>query len=150
MLQMFYLDVTYICNSFKVFFRCFLQVFQKPISSVLSVFKYMLQVLHLYVLKVDRVLHWEGGGGARDPHTQSTCAGNVRAAWARVGVRNAGVHGKQSASRASVRRNFRALALQNNLSWTWPLDERHDTAHGKIRRFLNNCLIARIFFLSMV
>jgi hypothetical protein len=41
------------CNDI---FKCFLQVFQKHVSSVSSVFSYMLQMFHLDVSKVDRVL----------------------------------------------------------------------------------------------
>jgi hypothetical protein len=43
MLQVFYVDIAYICNGFQVFVRCFR-----------SVFFCMLQVLHLDVSKVDR------------------------------------------------------------------------------------------------
>ena len=46
MLRMFY-------NGFEVF----LQVFQMHVSSVLSMFRCMLQVLHLDIFKVDRLLH---------------------------------------------------------------------------------------------
>jgi hypothetical protein len=60
MLQVFYLHVTYVCNGFQVFF----QVFQTHDSSVSSVFRHMLQVLHLDVLKIYRVLHMWSGGGA--------------------------------------------------------------------------------------
>jgi hypothetical protein len=48
MLQVFYLDVVYDCNGFK-FFHMFLQVFHTHVSSVSSVFKHILQVLHLDV-----------------------------------------------------------------------------------------------------
>jgi hypothetical protein len=43
----------YVCNDFQVF-SGFFQVFQKNVSSVSSIFFFMLQVLHLDVLKVDR------------------------------------------------------------------------------------------------
>jgi hypothetical protein len=50
MLQVFYLDVAYVCSDFQVFsgafFKCFRSMFQ--------VFHCMLQVLRLNVLKVDR------------------------------------------------------------------------------------------------
>jgi hypothetical protein len=46
MLQVFYLAVVYVCNGFQVFFGIFLQVFQTHVSSVSSVFFFMLQVLH--------------------------------------------------------------------------------------------------------
>jgi hypothetical protein len=76
MLQIFYLDVVYICNVFQMF----LQVFQTHVSSVLSDFFLILQVLHL---KVDRVLQieyaWEAGGGASG-HRR-------RVAWATFGRR---------------------------------------------------------------
>jgi hypothetical protein len=42
---------------FKCFFQVFLQVFQMHVSSVSSTFGCMLQMLHLDILKVDRVLH---------------------------------------------------------------------------------------------
>jgi hypothetical protein len=51
MLQVFYLDVPYICNDFSSFFRSFFQVFQKHVSSVLSIFFF---ILYLNVSKVDR------------------------------------------------------------------------------------------------
>jgi hypothetical protein len=50
MLQVFYLDVAYVCSDFQVFsavfFKCFRSMFQ--------VFHCMLQVLCLDILKVDR------------------------------------------------------------------------------------------------
>jgi hypothetical protein len=51
MLQEFYLDIVFCLQWFSSFF---LHVFQKYFSSVLSVFFYTLQWLHLDVLKVDR------------------------------------------------------------------------------------------------
>ena len=55
---------------FLIVFQSFSQVFQMLVSSVSSVFFCMLQLLHLYVLKVDRMLHmgcaWEAAGGASD------------------------------------------------------------------------------------
>jgi hypothetical protein len=42
---------------FKCFFYVFLQVFKVHVSSVSSTFRRMLQVPHLDVSKVDRVLH---------------------------------------------------------------------------------------------
>jgi hypothetical protein len=66
--SVFYLDVAYVshvcckcfirmlhtvCNDFQVF----LQMFQMHVSSVSSVFRRILQVLHLNASKVDRVLH---------------------------------------------------------------------------------------------
>ena len=65
-LQVFNLDVAYVCNGFKCF-QVFLQVFQTLILSISSVF-FMLQLLHLDISKVDRVLHmgcvWETAGSA--------------------------------------------------------------------------------------
>ena len=51
MLQVFYLDVAYVLQWFQVFFQVFLQVFQMHVSSVSSVFRRMLQVLHLDISK---------------------------------------------------------------------------------------------------
>jgi hypothetical protein len=56
MLQLFYLDIAYVCNSFTCF-QVFLQVFQMHVLSISSVFIRMLQMLHLDILKVDQVLH---------------------------------------------------------------------------------------------
>ena len=55
--NMFYLDVAYVFAMVSIVFHMFLQVFQMHVSSILSGFKRMLQVLHVNVLKVDRVLH---------------------------------------------------------------------------------------------
>ena len=41
MLQVFYLDVVYICNDFSSVFRSFFQVFQKNASNVLSIFFFL-------------------------------------------------------------------------------------------------------------
>jgi hypothetical protein len=53
-----YLDVAYVLQWFQVFFQVFLQVFQMHVSSVSSIFRHMLQMLHLDVSKVDQVLHF--------------------------------------------------------------------------------------------
>jgi hypothetical protein len=53
MLQVFYLDVAYVFAIVSSVFQAFLQVFQMFVLSASSVFKRMLQVLHLNVLKVD-------------------------------------------------------------------------------------------------
>jgi hypothetical protein len=45
----------------------FFQVFQKHVSSVSSAFRRILQVLHLDVLKVDRVLHLSSSPSAASP-----------------------------------------------------------------------------------
>jgi hypothetical protein len=50
MVQVFYLDVAYVCNGFKCF-QMFLQMFQMHVSSISSVFRCTLQVLPLNVLK---------------------------------------------------------------------------------------------------
>jgi hypothetical protein len=56
---------------FKRFSGIFFQVFQKYVSSVLSVFRHMLHVLHLDVSKVDRMFRMgcvcEARGGASGP-----------------------------------------------------------------------------------
>ena len=57
MLQVFYFDVLYVLQRFSNIFYVFLQVFQMHVSNVLSALKRMLQLLHLDVSKVDRVLH---------------------------------------------------------------------------------------------
>ena len=41
-LQVFYLDVAYICNGFQIFFKCFRKCFRRFVSSALSVFFSML------------------------------------------------------------------------------------------------------------
>jgi hypothetical protein len=67
MLQVYYLDVAYVCNVFQVFF----QVFQMHVSSVSSDFFVRCKCLHLDVSKVDLVLHmrctWEIGGDTSGP-----------------------------------------------------------------------------------
>jgi len=56
--------------AFKCFSGIFCKCFQTHILSVSYVFFYMLQLLHLNVLKIDRVLHmgcaWKVAGGAGD------------------------------------------------------------------------------------
>ena len=63
MLYVFYLDIAYACNGFQVFSGV-LQVLQTYVASVLdkccrrfSYLRRILQVFHLDVAKVDRVLH---------------------------------------------------------------------------------------------
>jgi hypothetical protein len=55
---------------FKYFLGIFCKCFRCVVSSVSFVFFCMLQLLHLDVSKVDRVLHmrimWEAAGGAGD------------------------------------------------------------------------------------
>jgi hypothetical protein len=79
-------------------FQVFLQMFQIHILSVSSVFKHMLQVLHLEVLKIDQVLHMlqcdspaAATGGARGVRR------GTYAVWGRV-VRKVQVQ-EQGASR---------------------------------------------------
>jgi hypothetical protein len=64
MLHMFYTYVaTFLSRCcvclqwFSSVFRCFFQVFQKPVSSVSYAFRRMLQLLHLDVLNADRLLY---------------------------------------------------------------------------------------------
>jgi hypothetical protein len=57
MLQMFYLDVAYVLQWLFKCFQVLLQVFQIHVSSVSYVFRRMLQMFHLDVSKVERVLH---------------------------------------------------------------------------------------------
>jgi hypothetical protein len=77
------------CYMFAMVFKhfyVFFQVFQKYVSSVSSIFRHMLQVLHLDVSKLDQVLHmgyaWEVGEAASGPRVQPGSAGNIRPAWA--------------------------------------------------------------------
>jgi hypothetical protein len=125
MLQVFYLDVAYVCNRFQVLSGVF-QVFQTHILSVSFISFCMLQVLHLDVLKVDRMLYmgclWEAGEGASDPCTSGHPSGagpawaretqawadDVRAAWALRGRVNGAR--KQTAA-AGVCPYVRALAM---------------------------------------
>jgi hypothetical protein len=53
MLQVFYLDVVYVCNGFKCFCMCFIRMFL-----VFHLSSYVLLVLYLNVSKVDQVLHF--------------------------------------------------------------------------------------------
>jgi hypothetical protein len=57
MLQVFHLDVVYVCNDFQVFYRCFASVSKRMFQSVSVVFGRMLLVFHLGVAKIDLVLH---------------------------------------------------------------------------------------------
>jgi hypothetical protein len=53
----FYLDVAYIFAMVSSVFQVFLQVFHMHVSSDLDAFEHRLQVLHLNISKVNRVLH---------------------------------------------------------------------------------------------
>jgi hypothetical protein len=61
MLHMFHTYIASVlsrcCVYFTMVLRCFCKCFQIHVSSVSSVFRRMLQVLHLDVSKIDRVLH---------------------------------------------------------------------------------------------
>ena len=73
-LQVFHLDVAYFLQWLHM---CFL-VFQTYVASVSSVFFCMLQVLHLDVSKVDRVLHiWDARGKRTDGHPDANSAVDV-------------------------------------------------------------------------
>ena len=69
-LQVFHLNVVYVCNGFQMFLRCFHKCFQTLVSSVSSIFFCMLQLLYPDVLKVDQVLHigcaWVAADGVGD------------------------------------------------------------------------------------
>ena len=68
-LQVFHQDVVYVCNGFQMFFRRFCKWFRR-LFQVFHLSFFMLQLLHLDVLKVDRVLHngcaWKAAGGVGD------------------------------------------------------------------------------------
>ena len=68
MLQVFYLDVAYVCNGFQAFFRCFC-------SSVSSIFRRILQLLHRDVSNVDQVF----AHVAMSPARACVSRANVRA-----------------------------------------------------------------------
>ena len=67
------------CNGFQVF----LQVFHTHVPNVSSIFRRILQVLHLDISKLDRVLHmgcvWKAGGAMSGPRVQP---GGPGPAWA--------------------------------------------------------------------
>ena len=56
MLQVFHLDVAYVCNDFQVFFGCFASV-SNICCKCFIYFGHILQVFYLGVAKVDLVLH---------------------------------------------------------------------------------------------
>jgi len=76
MIQVFYLKVVYVYNGFKCF-QVFLQVFQTHVSNVSFIFRNMLQLLPLDVLKLDRVLHFP-------PCLQLSCLGVRHGKWAQA------------------------------------------------------------------
>jgi hypothetical protein len=53
--EVFYLDITYVCNGFQMFFKCFCKCFRSMFQVFYLSFFCMLQVLYLDVLKVDRM-----------------------------------------------------------------------------------------------
>ena len=92
-LQVFHLDVTYIFNGFQTFFRRFRKYFIRLFQVFHLSFFCMLQLLYLYISKVDRVLHmgcaWEAAGGVgpllvrslasrRAERSFAPCAGSVQ------------------------------------------------------------------------
>jgi hypothetical protein len=81
------------CNGFQVF----LQVFHTYVSSVSSAYRSMFQMLHLDVLKVDRVLHML----QRDSPTAASCTA--------AGVRE--MESKRGRLDAHIRHDVRVLAL---------------------------------------
>jgi hypothetical protein len=95
MLQVFYLDVVYVCNGCK----CFRHMFQ-----VSYVFFCMLQVLHPNVSKVDRVLHmgcaWEAGGGMSGPHVGTR---NADVGWQCLGSMGSRVDARIKDTETDVR-----------------------------------------------
>jgi hypothetical protein len=78
LLQLFYLDVAYVYNGFQVFSDVFASVSNACYKCFIGLLLYVLQVLHLDILKVNQMLHieyaWEAEGGLRGSH-----AGDVRA-----------------------------------------------------------------------
>jgi len=93
MLQVFYLDVAYVCNIFRVF----LQVFQTHVFKCFICLFCMLQVLHPNVSKVNHVAHVMRVGSERD--ASGLCVGARRrrcqgGAGPHVGARNAVARGR--------------------------------------------------------
>jgi hypothetical protein len=67
LLQVFHLDVAYVCNGFKCFIQLFLQVFQMHVLKCFIVFFYVTTVASEYFKSRSDVAHrcaWEGAGGA--------------------------------------------------------------------------------------
>jgi hypothetical protein len=99
-------------------FYVFFQVFQKHVSNVSSIFRCMLQVLHLDVSKLDRVLHmghaWEVGEAASGLRVQPGGAATSSRRGPCVGVRNANAAGVEcwhKGVRGENTRNVVVLAL---------------------------------------
>ena len=102
-----YMFHTYVAS---VLSRCC--VYLQWFSSVSSIFRRMLQVLYLDVLKVDWVLHtgcaWEAGGGVSSPRVGARKAGvgvwHGREVQARTGETKATVPSEGSVSNQTPRR----------------------------------------------
>ena len=117
MLQMFYLDAcVHVAMVFK-YFMCFLQVFQMHVSNVLFVFGRMLQLLHLNVLKLVRVLHLPPRLSIISPWCQVR-EGRGGLHWRRAGPRACGRRSRQDVGGQAqdVRRGAAARALGRGLA----------------------------------
>jgi hypothetical protein len=81
-LQVFYLDVAYVCNDFQMFSGVFASVSDACFKCFICLF-FMLQLLHMDVSKVDRVVHmgcaWKEASGADDVQGGMGDSGAVRA-----------------------------------------------------------------------
>jgi hypothetical protein len=90
MLQVFYLNIAYVCNSFQVFFICFCKCF-RAYFKCFNCLQLLLQVLCLDASRVDRVLHklqcaWEVEGTRAVPArglAAWTASGQHGPVWAR-------------------------------------------------------------------
>jgi hypothetical protein len=99
MLQVYYLDVAYVCNVFQVFF----QVFQMHVSSVSSDFFVRYKCLHLDVLKSRSGVAHEMHMGNRRGHEWSL-RGHTGGTGSRVSAGDAGPRvDAQNRTGASVR-----------------------------------------------
>jgi hypothetical protein len=108
MLQVFCLDVAYVCNGFQLFSGVFASI-QTHISSVSSVFRRMLQVLHLDVSKVDQVLH------VLQCNPPAVAVGGVARGWAGRRYRVGSSRGaKRHAGRVGRTRCVGSCDMQNS------------------------------------
>ena len=82
MLQVFYLDVVYVCN----YFQLFLQVFQMHVSNVSSVFFYVTSVASGCFKSRSGVAHWirVGSRRGRERSPRERRSGDTGPAWAQV------------------------------------------------------------------
>jgi hypothetical protein len=78
----FYLNVAYVYNCFQILFKRFSQVFHTFVSSVSSIFFCMLQLLHLDISKVNRVLHIECSWKAASSTDDVWGGATSRVTWA--------------------------------------------------------------------